>query len=61
MKAIVSDAHEVVQCLPLSDKKYKCNRCGLTGSIDALFSDTQRCSPHLESITSGWRGQIIEL
>lgn len=60
MKVLVSEAHEVVQCLPLSDKKYSCVRCGLKGDIQDLFSKDKRCIPHYESVTSGWSGYVLE-
>ena len=58
-KLIKSYAHEIVQCVPLSDKKYKCVRCSMVGSLKDLFSKDKKCTPHFESITSGWSGEII--
>ena len=61
LKGILSTAHEVVQCLPLTDKKYKCLRCGVSGAISTLYSEESKCHSHLESLTSGWRGPIVDV
>lgn len=51
----ISDAHEVMQSLPLSDKKYVCMRCGARGSLhDMFYNSENRCVPHAESEGSGW-------
>lgn len=53
---IISRAHEVVQGLPLSAKRYVCTKCGLKGSIDDLFGKV-RCTPTVYRMSSGWRDE----
>lgn len=59
---IVSMAHEVVQAAKPAQGQYLCMRCGARGTRVQIFSDgpTGRCTPHLVSVTSGFRDQSNE-
>jgi hypothetical protein len=56
---ITSRAHEVVQCLPLHIEEYTCVRCGVRGTLQRLFGDCpdERCTPHAEFKSSGWKSE----
>jgi hypothetical protein len=55
---IVSKAHEVV-LKNFTKDKYVCVRCGLEGDLKVLFGP-QRCTPHYELATSGWKDESDE-
>ena len=56
---IVSTAHEWYQALPLSAATLSCARCRARVPIsDARHAE--RCSPHYEAATSGWRAETGE-
>lgn len=55
---IISVAHDWVQALPLSDNILVCQRCGYRSH--AAIQERPPCTPHGESITSGWSGIVVE-
>lgn len=59
MKLLVSRAHEVV-LQSFSKDRYTCLMCGKKGDIKSMFSDVpeERCTPHFESATSGWKDEF---
>ena len=55
MRLCLSDAHEVMEALPINSGVYVCVRCGAHGSHHDMFTNPEtRCSPHLETEGSGW-------